>query len=585
MYFKAFRNNVTRGLLCLVTLAALCACKPSPHTAPVATVEKLQATAHQGIIHAPAGKIQGQLVNADDGRKAWAYTGIPFAEKPVRFAPPTPKATWSDVFDATGSGKICPQVPYDPKTMDEDCLIVNVWTPEHVQPDTPVMVFIYGGFFMAGSAQTPLYNGTYLASHRDVIIVNLNYRLGASGFLVVKDAGLMGNYGFLDQQLALRWVQQNIGAFGGSPDRVTIFGQSAGAMSVGLHASTAPDSAGLFRSAIMESNPIALAYKTVDQADKLGRAYSMVNLCPIPGPERANCLRSKSIQKIVSGETDFVGLLPVLTEGIAGPLIWAPVIDGSVITDNPPPISDVSFRVPMLMGTDANEAVLFIAMATKIIGPIKKSEYQFVLNLFFNETEQKLIVKQYPPQSGDNSATLARLATDYLFKCGNRRAAARLSDRNYVYSFNYVSAFNPWPAYPQCADAVCHGSELPYVFHNADNTAGRLKGGFSVSEDRLANIVGGFWTSFAANGSPVADAAAWHHYDAGKQLLAFGNDAIAMQEDPFAELCEVWDAVGYNPHAPLFGIIEGTLDDLLKDALQDVEGEAKRGVRAVESAL
>ncbi len=588
MQIKAFRTNVTLLLAStlLTSSVLLLACKPAGHdaAAPVADLPTLKTTAHQGIIPAPAGKIQGQLVDSGD-RKAYAYTGIPFAEKPVRFAPPEPKAVWEGVFDATGPGKICPQAPYDPKTMDEDCLIVNVWTPEHVQPHTPVMVFIYGGFFMAGSAQTTLYDGAYLASHHDIIIVNLNYRLGASGFLFVKDAGLLGNYGFLDQQLALRWVQRNIGAFGGSPDKVTIFGQSAGAMSVGLHASTAPGSAGLFRFAIMESNPIALAYKDAQQADKLGRAFSLVNLCPIPGAARAECLRSKSTKEIVSGETNFVGLLPVLTEGIAGPVIWAPVIDHRVITDNPPPISKAQFRVPMLMGSNANEAVLFIAMATKVIGAITQAEYQFVLNLFFDQNERKLIVQQYPPVKGDNSATLARLATDYLFKCGNRSAAVGQAARNFVYTFDYISAFNPWPQYPQCADAVCHGSELPYVFHNSDDSTGAVDGGFNVSENRMSDIMGGYWTSFAKSGRPVADAAAWNHYDAGKDVMVFSNDSIVMQADPFAKLCKVWDEVGYNPHAPLFGVIEATLDDLLKDALHDAEGEAKQGIRAVESAL
>ena len=198
-----------------------------------------------------------------------AFLGIPFAESTAganRWMPPFPKAAWTEVRPATAFGPACPQNVFAPggRPQSEDCLSLNVWRPAasagtssagtSSDPKLPVMVFIYGGAFVIGSSgepnpDQPYLDGSSLVAKQKMVVVSLNYRLGPLGFLA-GTAGLKGNFGFMDQQLALRWVRDNIAGFGGDSTRVTLSGQSAGAMSVGLHLLSSPSSMPLFRSAI-----------------------------------------------------------------------------------------------------------------------------------------------------------------------------------------------------------------------------------------------------------------------------------------------------------------------------------------------
>src|SRR5262245_19930359 len=223
-----------------------------------------------GTVDAPAGKVCGLAIEApaNTGRALYSYRGIPYALPPVaelRWAAPQPYPRWPDLRPATSSGAICPQ---DGVTTgdSEDCLFLNIWTPRAAVKQhkrLPVMVFIHGGYFVFGAGSLPIYDGSYLAASGNVVVVTLNYRLGSLGFLAVPELGLTGNYGILDQRMALQWVADNIAAFGGDPGKVTIFGESAGAMSVGLHLFSIPADRDRFRAAIMESNPLAIPYPSL----------------------------------------------------------------------------------------------------------------------------------------------------------------------------------------------------------------------------------------------------------------------------------------------------------------------------------
>src|SRR5262245_10120306 len=222
-----------------------------------------------GTVDAPTGQVCGLAIEtpANTGRALYSYRGIPYALPPVadlRWASPQPYPRWSDLRPATSFGAICPQ---DGATDDsEDCLFLNIWTPRAAverHQRLPVMVFIHGGYFVFGAGSDPLYDGSYLAASGNVVVVTLNYRLGALGFLAVPELGLTGNYGIMDQGMALQWVGENIAAFGGDPFKVTIFGESAGAMSVGLHLFSIPANRDRFRAAIMESNPLAIPYPSL----------------------------------------------------------------------------------------------------------------------------------------------------------------------------------------------------------------------------------------------------------------------------------------------------------------------------------
>src|SRR5499426_3525064 len=222
-----------------------------------------------GTVDAPAGKVCGLAIEApaNTDRALYNYRGIPYALPPVadlRWAPPQPYPRWQQLRPATSFGAICPQ---DGATDDsEDCLFLNIWTPRAAverKQRLPVMVFIHGGYFVFGAGSLPVYDGSYLAASGNVVVVTLNYRLGSLGFLAVPELGLTGNYGIMDQREALQWVADNIAAFGGDPRRVALFGERAVAMSVGPHLFSIPADRGLFRSAIMESNPLALPYPSL----------------------------------------------------------------------------------------------------------------------------------------------------------------------------------------------------------------------------------------------------------------------------------------------------------------------------------
>jgi len=234
------------------------------------------------LINTKSGLICG-LGPATSGPAVSQYLGIPYAQA-QRWQSPQPRS-WTSTFLATQLGNVCPQPLKEnfirtptcppPPGQDEDCLNLNIWVPQGASSGSPlpVMVFIHGGGFFVGSGEQPLDNGAKLAAAGKVIVVTLNYRLGALGFLVQPSSSLTGNLGFLDQIEALQWIKDNIKAFGGDAQNVTLFGESAGAMSVGLHALSSPRSLVLFKAGLMESNPLGLAYMTPRQASDVRERF------------------------------------------------------------------------------------------------------------------------------------------------------------------------------------------------------------------------------------------------------------------------------------------------------------------------
>ena len=284
-------HRIRSGLL-LVTLLLITnsimadTAKPACNTDPIKT---------------QTGAVCGNLVDSSTKKQAKAFLGIPFAESTAgknRWQFPVPKAAWTDTFQATQFGAGCPQEGM-PNT-SEDCLSLNIWTPANVDTSKPlpVMVFIYGGAFSSGLSGHPLYDGAYLAANKNVIVVSFNYRVGVLGFLANDD--LDGNYGFMDQELALMWVRKHIPNFGGDPKKVTLFGESAGAMSVGLHLLSSPLSQPLFRAAIVESNFFGLPYKTLQEQKNVGNLFEATLNC-----HDTECLRALDVAKILEAQGKF----------------------------------------------------------------------------------------------------------------------------------------------------------------------------------------------------------------------------------------------------------------------------------------
>ena len=233
-----------------------------------------------------SGDICGVVQAAQGQADINAYLGVPYAQAPTgagRWAPPRPLQPWTGTKEATKLPVSCP-APSTPVSAtgfvgDEDCLFLNIWAPQGTsdsdQGAKDVLVYIPGGGFIVGGGSVPTYNGAFMAADSDVIVINMGYRLGSLGYLRYTDANakIEGNFGLQDQILALKWIKENVGSFGGDPDKVTIFGESAGAMFVGLHTFSVPASNDLFRASIMDSNLAGAKFATPSQASTQGAAF------------------------------------------------------------------------------------------------------------------------------------------------------------------------------------------------------------------------------------------------------------------------------------------------------------------------
>lgn len=553
MHYKNFFVILTISLWSLILMSC-----NGPSSCSTTTVET------------ETGKICGKEETTNTGKIAEAFLGIPFAEPPVgenRWKAPAPKQSWEGIFSATQFGPICPQnAQTNTLPQSEDCLSINVWTPkERTDAKLPVMVFIYGGAFITGSSAIPLYDGSYLSANDNVVVVTFNYRVGALGFLMVKDQMTEGNFGFLDQQSALKWVNQNIDQFGGDSSNITIFGESAGAMSVGLHLVSAPESKGLFQAGIMESNPYTIPYKNSEHAEKIGNRLACLLGCKETlclESVNASCMRNKSAQEILNKQKAILPYADFLLEGeLEDILLWAPIIDGSIIEKQPMAGVDTVAQ-PIILGTNTNEGTLFVApIWEKVPKWLATVTYKEVVKLFFHERAQDVLQK-YPPQdtATKTGEQLAQLVTDYAFTCSNRWVATTATKEAkeksvYAYLFNHVSSFNIWQDIPACKDEVCHGDELPYVFHTADklcSSTGECTH-FTPKEEKLSQEMGNYWTSFATDNVPH-NGIAWPPFNSQQnEYLVFQTPPL--KEDPFQEgkplygsNCDFWDTFWTTRH-------------------------------------
>src|SRR5271154_2200215 len=318
------------------------------------------------------------------------YKGIAYATA-GRWQAPQP-APWPPAggLKAIAFGHICPQDD-PPQPSAEDCLYLNVWAPEDAfngGRSLPVILFIPGGAFVKGFGSSPLYDGSALAAH-GAVAVTFNYRLGALGFLSANALGsgeIGGNFGLMDQQTAMEWVRRNIAPFGGDPKRVTLFGESAGAMSVGLHIFDMPSSAPLFAAALMQSNPLGTQYLAPDEAGRRGAAF-LEALCGVVNapagasrcPGDLGWVVKATVADILKAQTEASGRLEraigladlrlsALIERILEiqSLPWAPVVDGKLVVGEPYAgyAPQVKAFKPIAFGVNADEGALFVARAT-----------------------------------------------------------------------------------------------------------------------------------------------------------------------------------------------------------------------------
>lgn len=494
------------------------------------------------VVATDSGPVRGALV---DGVRA--FRGIPFAAPPVgerRWQAPEPPAPWTEPLDATEPGAKCPQADlltgvFD-ETASEDCLTLEVWTPAGAAPGDarPVMVWLHGGGFVSGAGSLPTYAGDDLAKRQGVVIVNVNYRLGPLGFLSHPSLDgedpkhpVSGNFGLMDQRLALEWVQRNAEAFGGDPGNVTLFGESAGAISVCAHLAS-PESGHLFHRAIMESGLCESALDA-ESAYALGGDLAAAVGCAADA-DVAACLRKKTAKELVMALPTPEGL--VFGEGPR----WGPSIDGEVLPMAPSVAlaSGKHNAVPLLLGSNRDEGTLFLFLAG--FGALREEEYEaIVTGLSVKQgVDPEVVLAQYPASEYESpKAALAALVGESVFNCPARRAARAVTTTGQsAYLYHFTRALEQ-PGLPGDLGAF-HSAEIPFVFGNTLFTAG------ITEEDRpLSDAMMGYWTRFAETGDPNGDGAvAWPAYDAETDPHLGLDLTIEAGTKLREENCDFWDA-------------------------------------------
>ncbi|NXD88810.1 ACES Acetylcholinesterase, partial [Halcyon senegalensis] len=452
------------------------------------------------------------------GRQAAAFLGIPYAQPPLgplRFRPPRPAPAWGGVFEATGHRQACYQAVdtmfpgfggsemWNPnRELSEDCLYLNVWTP--AQPPAPaggglpVLVWIYGGGFYSGAASLDVYDGRYLAAVEGLVVVSMNYRVGALGFLAIPGhPEAPGNVGLMDQRLALRWVQKNIRSFGGDPAAVTLFGESAGAASVGLHllSGGGGGTGSLFRRAVLQSGSPNGPWATVGAAEGRRRAATLGQLvgCGAGGNETEllSCLRSKPAAELVEREA---AVLP--QQGVFR-FAFVPVVDGDFLADTPEALLGVGGRpeAEVLLGAVQDEGTYFLVYGVPGFGKdneslISREEFLGGVRLGVpqaNELAAEAVVLQYTDWLDQdnpvkNREALDDIVGDHNVVCPLMQFAQRWAERGgtvFSYLFDHRASTLLWPPWM----GVPHGYEIEFVFGQPLNP----KLNYTAEEEQLSH--------------------------------------------------------------------------------------------------
>lgn len=501
------------------------------------------AASAAGVVPTDKGPVRGIETQA-----ANEYLGIPYAAPPVgdlRWRPPQPAQRWHGPRDATRFGNHCPQPasPFGSASNTEDCLYLNVYAPNngpgrgHAKR-LPVMVWIHGGALAVGESDD--YDPTRLVK-QGVVVVTLNYRLGFLGFfahpaLSAESAShSSGNYGLMDQQAALRWVKRNIARFGGDRGNVTIFGQSAGGLSV--HAQLAsPLAAGLFQRAIVQSGAYATTNPSLSDAENQGSDLAQSVGC---ADQTAACLRSVAPGTFVAREPTVPGAI-------------LPNVDGSVLPQsiNAAIDSGQFNRVPVIEGSTHDEFSIFTALYVEFVfGEVSPSLYPVVVSILVSTTglnaNPSSVLAQYPignyPSAGE---AITALATDAIFACPGRRAAQGLSQfaPTYAYEFNDPNAPQVFVGPASFPYGAYHASELAYLF---DSTTLGGHAPFDANQESLADAMVRYWTHFARTGAPSAPGASpWPAYEGSTDLYQSLVPPRPGTEAGFAadHKCAFWDS-------------------------------------------
>ena len=507
----------------------LAPCKPAPQPA------------QPPVVQTAAGAVSGTSYSG-----VRAYLGIPYAAAPVgslRWQAPQTLQPWQGVRRGDLAGDACMQpasAGSSKGNFSEDCLSLNVFVPETIGANKlPVMVWVHGGGFVIGSGKD--FEMANLAREGRVIIVSINYRLGAFGFFRHPDGiaqGEAANLGLLDQQAALRWVKAQVGAFGGDAANVTLFGQSAGASSVCLHL-VAPHSAGLFQKAIVQSGsctvlePKSTGARKRPSADELTASSLDLGVslgCP-SGAEQLSCMRSKSADDVLQASDVNIAFM---TKGLR----WSPVQDGvSVIGRATEQLKQGRFnRVPVMLGTTHDEGRLFVANEFHLAHylPVNPIEHANALSMEAGADKRmkaNLLDAYSGWRYGSLDKALAGLYTDAAYACPTMADAQSIARHVPTYHYEFSEARTPGILDPYMPLGAFHGAELRYVFQ-AKLPFSMLDLPLTAAQQQLARDMTKYWARFAYQGDPnVAGLAPWPRFQAnGGRSLVLQSGQYKVQD-------------------------------------------------------
>jgi para-nitrobenzyl esterase len=498
------------------------------------------------IVSTRSGKIEGIFASGQ-----YEFRGIPYAAPPVgalRWLPPQPVAPWEGIRSAKEFGTISPQnqMPGSDAlpglaiddSQDEDCLFLNIGTPGIDDARRPVMVWIHGGAFIIGAGSQIMYQKSNLVSRGDVVLVTINYRLGALGFLNLKEITggkipATGCEGLQDQIAAIEWVHENIAAFGGDPDNITIFGESAGGMSIGCLMGM-PDARGKFQKAILESGAANTVSSLEDGVDAARQFLDILNL----KASDVDGIRSLSVQQIMSAQQK---LGNIMREREYRMTPFQPVVDGTVMPEVPIVAIDKGSAcgVKTLIGTNLDEFQLFNLMDPSLrrideAGMIRRlesfipPEYVPRVVAAYRDGKRKRGEKTSPAD------LLTAIQSDLMF----RISALRLAEaqcKNDQPAYNYLFTWKS-PLMNGILGS-CHALEIGFVFGNYDDTFC----GSGPDADALSQKMQDAWAAFARTGNPSCKSVGqWDPYGNCRATMILDKEC-RLEDAPYEEERAVWD--------------------------------------------
>ncbi|HZP27602.1 MAG TPA: carboxylesterase family protein [Acidimicrobiia bacterium] len=498
------------------------------------------------VVETAAGKLEGAVVHAPDGTPVHRFLGVPYAAAPVgelRWRPPEPVPPWTGVRPALAFGPAAPQAVAldsplpgflaDAGATSEDCLSLNVWAPaDHVTPGRPVLVWIPGGAFMSGASAQAVYDGARLAAEAGAVVVTINYRLGALGFMDLGHEDAATNCGLRDQFAALTWVREHAAAFGADPGGVTVFGESAGAGSI-LQLLASPRRAGAFRRAVIQScEPKVL---TRDRAELVTRAF-LGHL----GLERAdpNRLRELPVAAVLEAQ----GAAFAATMAATGMMPFHPVEDGDLVVGSPADAlrAGRGAGVDLVIGTTRDELRLFPDPASP---DLDRGQLARRVTRLLGDAPgaAETAIDRYLAVMGPHATpgdVWERIRTDTLMRVPTLRVAEAQAAHHadtYVYRFDWSS--------PSLGAA--HATDVPFTFGNFDCEGWGAVVGADADAERLGSELRAAWAAFARTGDPSHDGiGTWPRYDADTRATMLFDRSCRVVTDADDVPLEVFGQAG-----------------------------------------